>query len=116
MKEDKYKLSIRFYNDREVRAEWNEEKGVWFFSVLDVIGAINGQDDYAKTRNYWKYLKAKIKKENGELVSATNQLKLLAADGKLHVIIQARSKKITYKVTRKVMKPDIKKINRRKRR
>ena len=64
MKEDKYKLSIRFYNDREVRAVWNEEKGVWFFSVLDVIGAINGQDDYAKTRNYWKYLKAKIKKEN----------------------------------------------------
>ena len=82
MQEDKYKLSIRFYNDREVRAVWNEEKGVWFFSVLDVIGAINGQDDYAKTRNYWKYLKAKLKKENSELVSATNQLKLLAADGK----------------------------------
>ena len=82
MQEDRYKLSIRFYNDREVRAVWNEEKGGWFFSVLDVIGAINGQDDYAKTRNYWKYLKAKLKKENGELVSATNQLKLLAADGK----------------------------------
>ena len=82
MQEDKYKLSIRFYNDREVRAVWNEEKGVWFFSVLDVIGAINGQDDYAKTRNYWKYLKTKLKKENSELVSATNQLKLLAADGK----------------------------------
>ena len=82
MQENRYKLSIRFYNDREVRAVWNEEKGVWFFSVLDVIGAINGQDDYAKTRNYWKYLKAKLKKENGELVSATNQLKLLAADGK----------------------------------
>ena len=65
-----------------MRAVWNEEKGVWFFSVLDVIGAINGQDDYAKTRNYWKYLKAKLKKENSELVSATNQLKLLAADGK----------------------------------
>ena len=82
MQENRYKLSIRFYNDREVRAVWNEEKGGWFFSVLDVIGAINGQDDYAKTRNYWKYLKAKLKKENGELVSATNQLKLLAADGK----------------------------------
>ncbi|MGM9777813.1 MAG: protein adenylyltransferase Fic [Prevotella sp.] len=82
MQENRYKLSIRFYNDREVRAVWNEEKGVWFFSVLDVIGAINGQDDYAKTRNYWKYLKTKLKKENSELVSATNQLKLLATDGK----------------------------------
>lgn len=85
MKEDKYKLSIRFYNDREVRAEWNEEKGVWFFSVLDVIGAINGQDDYAKMRNYWKYLKTKLKKDGNELVSATNQLKLLAPDGKLRL-------------------------------
>lgn len=82
MQEDIYKLSIRFYNDREVRAVWNEEKGGWFFSVLDVIGAINGQDDYAKTRNYWKYLKTKLKKDDNEVVSATNQLKLLAPDGK----------------------------------
>ena len=78
MKESK--ISIRFYNDREVRAVWNEKKGQWFFSVLDVIGAINEQDDYAKTRNYWKYLKTKLKKEGSELVSATNQLKLLAPD------------------------------------
>ena len=82
MEENRYKLSIRFYKDREVRAVWDEEKGGWFFSVLDVIGAINEQDDYAKTRNYWKYLKTKLKKENNELVSVTNQLKLLAADGK----------------------------------
>ena len=47
-----------------------------------MIGAINEQDDYAKTRNYWKYLKAKLKKEGSELVSATTQLKLRAADGK----------------------------------
>ena len=85
MKEDKYKLSLRFYNDREVRAVWNEEKGVWFFSVLDVIGAINGQDDYAKMRNYGKYLKTKLKKDGNELVSATNQLKLLVPDGKLRL-------------------------------
>ena len=82
MQENRYKLSIRFYNDCEVRAVWNEEKGGWFFSVLDVIGAINGQNDYAKTRNYWKYLKTKLKKDGNEVVSATNQLKLLATDGK----------------------------------
>lgn len=76
------KLSIRFYNDHEVRAVWVEENARWYFSVLDVIGAINEQDDYAKTRNYWKYLKTKLKKEGNELVSATNQLKLLAPDGK----------------------------------
>lgn len=44
------------------------------------------QDDYEKNRNYWKYLKAKLKKENSELVSATTQLKLKAADGKRYNI------------------------------
>lgn len=76
------KISIRFYNDHEVRAVWDEEHSKWWFSVLDVIGAINAQDDYQKTRNYWKYLKTKLKKEKNEVVSATNQLKLTAPDGK----------------------------------
>ena len=76
------KISIRFYNDREVRAIWDEEHSKWWFSVLDIIGVLNDQDDYQKNRNYWKYLKTKLKKENAELVSVTNQLKLTAPDGK----------------------------------
>ena len=76
------KVSIRFFNDREVRAIWDEELSKWWFSVLDVVGVLNDQDDYTKCRNYWKYLKTKLKRENNELVSDTNQLKLLAPDGK----------------------------------
>ena len=76
------KISFRFYKDHEVRAVWDEENSKWWFSVLDVVGAINDQSDYKKNRNYWKYLKTKLRKEGNELVSATNQLKLLAADGK----------------------------------
>ena len=76
------KKSIRFYKDREVRAIWSEEENKCFFSVLDIIGAINEQDDYQKNRNYWKYLKTKLQKEHNEVVSATNQLKMLAPDGK----------------------------------
>lgn len=76
------KTSIRFYNDREVRAVWDEDHSKWWFSVLDIIGVLNDQDDYTKNRNYWKYLKTKLKKENSEVVSITNQLKLLAPDGK----------------------------------
>ncbi len=76
------KISIRFFNDQEVRAVWNDETGGWFFSVLDVVGVLNGQSDYAKTRNYWKWLKAKLKREGNQLVSTTTQLKLTAADGK----------------------------------
>jgi len=78
------KKSIRFYKDHEVRAIWDDTQNKWWFSVLDVVGAINEQDDYQKTRNYWKYLKAKLRKENSELVSATTQLKFRAADGKLY--------------------------------
>ncbi len=78
------KISIRFFNDREVRAVWDEENAKWWFSVLDVVAAINNEEDYSKSRNYWKYLKTKLKKENNQLVSITNQLKLSAADGKMY--------------------------------
>ncbi len=76
------KISIRFFDDREVRAVWDEAGAKWWFSVLDIIGVLNAQDDYAKNRNYWKYLKTKLRNEGNEVVSATNHLKLLAPDGK----------------------------------
>ena len=76
------KISIRFFDDREVRAVWDEAGAKWWFSVLDIVGVLNAQDDYAKNRNYWKYLKAKLRNEGNEVVSSTNQLKLLAPDGK----------------------------------
>lgn len=79
------KISIRFFEDREVRAVWDEQNAKWWFSVLDVVAVLTNQNDYAKTRNYWKYLKGKLKKENSELVSATTQLKLLANDGKRYL-------------------------------
>ena len=76
------KISIRFFDDREVRALWDEQNAKWWFSVLDIVAVLTDQDDYTKTRNYWKYLKAKLKKEGSQVVSATTQLKLLAPDGK----------------------------------
>jgi cell filamentation protein len=78
----KTKISISFFDDREVRAVWDEENAKWWFSVLDIVAVLRDQSDYAKNRNYWKYLKAKLKKENNQLVSSTTQLKLTAADGK----------------------------------
>ena len=76
------KISIRFFDDREVRAVWDDEHAKWWFSVLDIVALLRDQDDYSKTRNYWKYLKAKLKKENSQVVSVTTQLKLFAPDGK----------------------------------
>ena len=79
------KISIRFFDDREVRAVWDDQHAKWWFSVLDIIAILTNQDDYTKTRNYWKYLKAKFKKEKIELVSDTTQLKILASDGKRYL-------------------------------
>ena len=79
------KISIRFFDDREVRAVWDDNQNKWWFSVLDIIAVLTDQDDYNKTRNYWKYLKAKLKKENSQVVSNTTQLKLLASDGKQYL-------------------------------
>ncbi len=49
---------------------------------MDIVGVLNQQDNYAKNRNYWKYLKNKLKREQSQLVSGTNRLKLQAPDGK----------------------------------
>ena len=76
------KISIRFFNDWEVRAVWDESTSQWFFAAVDIVAVLNEQSDYTKNRNYWKYLKNKLKKDNPELVSAANQLKLTAPDGK----------------------------------
>jgi len=75
------KISIRFYNDREVRAIWDDGNSKWYFPVVDIVGVLNEQD-YNKSRNYWKWLKRKLTLAGSELVSATNQLKIQAADGK----------------------------------
>ena len=76
------KVSIRFFDDREVRAFWDDENSKWWFSVVDVVGILNEENDYIKAGNYWRWLKRKLIKENVEFVSGTHKLKLMAADGK----------------------------------
>ena len=77
-----HKKSIRFFNDRQVRAVWDEEHSKWWFSAVDIVRAINDEENYQKCRNYWKYLKGKMAKDGVELVSVTNHFKFEAPDGK----------------------------------
>lgn len=76
------KISIRFFDDREVRAVWDEENAKWFFNVIDIVAILNAQDDYTKANNYWRWLKRKLKSENNQLVSTTHGFKFIAPDGK----------------------------------
>lgn len=57
----------------------------WWFSLIDVIGMLRDEGDYEKNRNYWKYLRAKLKSENHRLGSGTTQLKIMAPDGKMRL-------------------------------
>ena len=76
------KKSLRFYNDREVRAVWDEEHSKWWFSATDIVRAINDEEDYVKAGNYWRWLKRKLKVNGIQFVSGTHKLKLTAEDGK----------------------------------
>lgn len=74
--------SIKLFEDKNIRVAWDEEEENWYFSVVDVVGILT-DNDYQKSRNYWKWLKNKLNQEGSELVSNTNQLKMKAYDGKL---------------------------------
>jgi cell filamentation protein len=76
------KKSIRFYNDHEVRAVWDEEHSKWWFSATDIIRAINDEEDYIKAGNYWRWLKKKLNQDGIQLVSVTHEFKFQAPDGK----------------------------------
>lgn len=76
------KKSIRFFNDREVRAVWDEDRSKWWFSATDIVRAINDEDDYVKAGNYWRWLKKKFNDDGIQLVSITHDFKFRAPDGK----------------------------------
>ncbi len=78
----------------QIRSAWDEVEEKWWFSVLDVVAVLTDQPDYKKVRNYWKWLKNKLIAEGSQLVSATNQLKLPAADGKKYLTDVADTEQI----------------------
>lgn len=75
---------LNLFEGKEIRSIWNSEKEDYYFSVVDVIMVLT-DNDYTKSRNYWKWLKSKLNDEGSELVSNTNQLKLKAQDGKYYM-------------------------------
>lgn len=73
------KISIRFFNDREVRAVWDEAANKWYFSAVDIVAVLSESTD---PRNYWYVLKNRLKKAGNQLLTNCKGLKLTAPDGK----------------------------------
>jgi len=77
--------NLAMFEDQKIRRVYDEKTETWFFSVIDIIQILIQQPDYNLTRNYWKVLKNRLKKEGSQLVTNCNQLKLEAADGKKYL-------------------------------
>jgi len=75
------KEAIKLFEDRKVRAVWDEEQEEWYFSIVDVVGILT---DSQNSRKYWSVLKTRLKKEGSELTTICSQLKMRAADGKMY--------------------------------
>ena len=73
--------NVKLFEAKKVRTHWDEEKELWYFSVIDVIEALTGTD---RPRKYWNDLKTKLKKEGSELSENIGQLKMMSSDGKFY--------------------------------
>ncbi len=73
------KISIRFFDDQEVRAVWDDETSKWWFSVIDIVGVLSQSAD---ARNYWYVMKSRLKKAGSEVLTNCKGFKLTAPDGK----------------------------------
>jgi len=79
--DNKLETISNLFEDKEIRSIWDSEKEEYFFSVVDVIGALT---DSKEPRKYWSVLKLRLKKEESELTTNCSQLKLKSSDGKYY--------------------------------
>ena len=79
------KDDLTFFEDRGIRRVYDEATEMWFFSVVDIVQALTDQPDFQASRNYWKVLKNRLKKEGSEVVTKCNRLKMPASDGKKYL-------------------------------
>ena len=75
MKKKKSK-KIAIFEGKQIRRVWDEEKELWYFSIVDIVNVLSKSAD---PRNYWKVLKNRLKQECSELVTKCNQLKIITS-------------------------------------
>ncbi len=76
------KISIRFFDDREACAVWDNARAKWFSSVVDIVGVLTESKNAGR---YWSVLKTRMKKEDVQLTTKCSRLKLLPSDGKRYL-------------------------------
>lgn len=74
--------AIKLFNDKQIRTHWDDEQEKWYFSIVDVVGALSESID---PQSYWRKLKQRLKEEGNETVTNCHGLKMKAADGKMRL-------------------------------
>lgn len=78
----------KLFEDKKIRTVWDDEEEKWYFSIVDVVGALTDSID---ANAYWRKLKQRLKQEGNETVTSCHSLKLRAADGKMRLTDVART-------------------------
>ena len=74
--------TIAIFEGYKIRRHYDEEKEVWYFSVIDILHILLQNDDYQTSRKYWNKLKERLKKEGSQSATNCHQQKLPVAAGK----------------------------------
>jgi len=82
MKNIKKENSIILFNEKQVRRHFDDEKELWYFSVIDVVEILTESVDAGA---YWRKLKQRLKEEGNQTVTNCHTLKMLAKDGKMRI-------------------------------
>lgn len=74
--------AIKIFEQKQVRTHWDEEKELWYISVIDVIEILTDSIDL---QAYWRKLKQRLKEEGNQTVTNLHGLKMLTKDGKMRL-------------------------------
>ena len=70
------KQGIQLFEEKKIRAVWDDVAERWYFSIVDVVAVLTDSLDPGA---YWRKLKERLRKEGNETVTNCHGLKLIAA-------------------------------------
>ena len=74
--------AVKLFDDRKIRTVWDDAREKWYFSIVDVVGALS---ESVNSAAYWRKLKQRLKVEGNETVTICHGLKMIAEDGKMRM-------------------------------
>ncbi len=82
---------LQLFESRRIRSAWSEEEGQYYFSIVDIVGALTNSRN---PRSYWSVLKSRLKKEGNQTATNCRRLKLKSPDGKMRMTDVANTEQL----------------------